>query len=354
MALNLNDLETYAYDLPQKLIAKEPAERRDQSRLLVLDRATGTCQHRSIHDLPELLSPGDCLVLNDTRVVPARLIGVRTSTGGHWEGLYLSSSEEGIWNLIGQTRGRLVPGEVITVHAIHDPLLPVLQLQLMTRDEDGVWSARVHDDRNSYELLDLYGTVPLPPYMQRGVAADSDWERYQTVYAEQPGSVAAPTAGLHFTEDLLEQCRQRGIQIARVTLHIGIGTFRPINVSRIDEHRMHTEWCSVSDVTVKTVERTRQAGGRIVAVGTTSVRTLESASHSRRLEAWSGETDLFIRPGYEFRSVDCLLTNFHLPRSTLLVLVSALAGPEAIRQAYQAAIENRYRFFSYGDAMLIL
>jgi len=247
-----------------------------------------------------------------------------------------------------------VSGEWITIHAIHDPLLPPLQLQLKTRNADGVWTACVADDRDRFELLELYGTVPLPPYIQRSVASDSDRNRYQTTYAEHPGSVAAPTAGLHFTPELLERCRQKGIQVARVTLHIGIGTFRPINVSRISEHRMHTEWCSVSDVTVASLEQTRRKGGRIVAVGTTSVRTLESASQSGRLQAWSDSTDLFIRPGYEFRSVDCLLTNFHLPKSTLLVLVSALAGTEVIRRAYQTAIDDGYRFFSYGDAMLIL
>lgn len=354
MSLNENDLETYSYDLPVELIAKEPPERRDQARLLVLDRAAGTIQHCSVSDLPELLSPGDCLVLNDTKVVPARLIGERTSTGGHWEGLYLSSSEEGLWQLIGQTRGRLLPGEKITLHSIHDSVQPSLQLELKSRDEDGIWSARVHDDRDKFTLLDLYGTVPLPPYIQRKVANEADWGRYQTTYAEHPGSVAAPTAGLHFTDELFARCRQRGIETARVTLHVGIGTFRPVSVNQLSEHRMHKEWCSVSEETVQRLQRTRQSGGRVVAIGTTSVRTLESASQHGHLQAWSEETDLFIRPGYSFRSVDCLLTNFHLPKSTLLVLVSALAGTEFIREAYQAAVENQYRFFSYGDAMLIL
>ena len=354
MSLNENDLETYSYDLPVELIAKEPPERRDQARLLVLDRALGTIQHCSVSDLPELLSPGDCLVLNDTKVVPARLIGERTSTGGHWEGLYLSSSQEGLWQLIGQTRGRLLPGETITLHSIHDSAQPALQLELQSRDEEGIWSARVCDDREKFALLDLYGTVPLPPYIQRKVANEADWGRYQTTYAEHPGSVAAPTAGLHFTDELFARCRQRGIETARVTLHVGIGTFRPVSVTQLSEHRMHKEWCSVSEETMHRLQRTRQSGGRVVAIGTTSVRTLESASQHGQLQAWSEETDLFICPGYSFRSVDCLLTNFHLPKSTLLVLVSALAGTEFIREAYQAAVENQYRFFSYGDAMLIL
>lgn len=354
MPLNENDLETYSYELPEELIAKVPAERRDQARLLVLDRTTGTIQHRSISDLPELLAPGDCLVLNDTKVIPARLIGNRASTGGRWEGLYLSSSDEGVWQLIGQTRGRLLPGETITLRSIHNSALSPLQLLLQSQNADGIWSARVQDDRDKFELLDLYGTVPLPPYIQRKVANDADWGRYQTTYARHPGSVAAPTAGLHFTDELLARCRQCEIETARVTLHVGIGTFRPVSVRQLSEHRMHSEWCSVSDASARRICQARQQGGRIIAIGTTSVRTLESASRNGQLNAWSGETDLFIRPGYEFRSVDCLLTNFHLPKSTLLVLVSALAGSEFIRQAYQTAIENRYRFFSYGDAMLIL
>lgn len=354
MSLNENDLETYSYELPDELIAKEPPIRREQARLLVLNRAEQSISHRSISDLPDLLSPGDCLVLNDTKVVPARIVGERSATGGRWEGLYLSSSEEHVWQLIGQTRGRLQPGETITLSSIHQPELPPLTLQLESRNEDGIWSAQVDDDRDQFELLELYGTVPLPPYIQRKVAADSDWARYQTTFAERPGSVAAPTAGLHFTDELFARCQQRGIETARVTLHVGIGTFRPVSVSRLSEHRMHSEWCCVSGEVASQLGEVRRRGGRIVSVGTTSVRTLESASLDGKLKPFSGETDLFIRPGHEFHSVDCLLTNFHLPRSTLLVLVSTLAGIEFIREAYRKAVENRYRFFSYGDAMLIL
>lgn len=354
MSLNENDLETYSYDLPGDLIAKEPPQRREEARLLVLNRAEQSIGHRSISDLPDLLSPGDCLVLNDTKVVPARIVGERSATGGRWEGLYLSSSEKNVWQLIGQTRGRLQPGETIALSSIHQPELPRLTLQLQTRNEDGIWTARVDDDRDQFELLELYGTVPLPPYIQRKVAADSDWARYQTTFAEKPGSVAAPTAGLHFTDALFARCQRRGIETARVTLHVGIGTFRPVNVSRLSEHRMHTEWCCVSDDVVRQLCEVRNRGGRIVSVGTTSARTLESASLDGQLRAFSGETDLFIRPSHEFHAVDCLLTNFHLPRSTLLVLVSTLAGIDFIREAYRTAVENRYRFFSYGDAMLIL
>jgi S-adenosylmethionine:tRNA ribosyltransferase-isomerase len=354
MSLNENDLETYSYDLPDELIAKEPPQLREQARLLVLNRAEQSISHRSISDLPDLLSPGDCLVLNDTKVVAARIVGERSATGGRWEGLYLSSSEEHVWQLIGQTRGRILPGETITLNSIHHPDLPPLILQFESRNEDGIWTAAVDDNRDQFELLELYGTVPLPPYIQRKVAADSDWTRYQTTFAEKPGSVAAPTAGLHFTDELFLRCQQRGIETARVTLHVGIGTFRPVSVSRLSEHRMHSEWCCVSGVVARQLSEVRQRGGRIVSVGTTSVRTLESASLDGQLRPFSGETDLFIRPGHEFRSVDCLLTNFHLPKSTLLVLVSTLAGIDFVREAYRTAVENRYRFFSYGDAMLIL
>lgn len=354
MSLNENDLETYSYELPDELIAKEPPERREQARLLVLNRAEQCIRHHSISDLPDLLSPGDCLVLNDTKVVPARIVGERSSTGGRWEGLYLASTSHQFWQLTGKTRGRLQSGETITLKSIHHPELPPLLLELQSRNEDGIWSAHVDDDRDQFELLNLYGTVPLPPYIQRKIAADSDWARYQTTFAENPGSVAAPTAGLHFTDELFARCHERGVKSAHVTLHVGIGTFRPVSVRLLSEHRMHSEWCCISEDAAQKIRSTRQSGGRIISVGTTSVRTLESASVDGELKAFSGETDLFIRPGHEFRSVDCLLTNFHLPKSTLLVLVSTFAGTGFIREAYRTAVENRYRFFSYGDAMLIL
>lgn len=354
MSLNENDLETYSYDLPDELIAREPPERREQARLLVLNRADQSIQHHSVNSLPDLLAPGDCLVLNDTMVIPARIIGQRTATGGRWEGLCLGSSSDRSWQLIGQTRGRLQAGESITLQSIHNPDLPPLLLRLRSRNEEGIWSAQVDDSRDQFELLKLYGTVPLPPYIQRKVASDSDWSRYQTTYAAHPGSVAAPTAGLHLTDELFRRCHEREIGTARVTLHVGIGTFRPVSARNLSGHRMHSEWCSISEEVVEQLRQTRRDGGRIVSVGTTSVRTLESASRSGQLQPFSGETDLFIRPGHQFRSVDCLLTNFHLPKSTLLVLVSTLAGIEFIRRAYREAVENRYRFFSYGDAMLIL
>jgi S-adenosylmethionine:tRNA ribosyltransferase-isomerase len=353
--MQLDHLSTYDYELPEHLIAKQPTERRDQSRLLVLDRAAQTIEHASIADLPNYLRAGDCIVLNDTRVLPARLLGIRAATGGKWEGLFLSATNSGTWLLIAQTRGKVLPGEVIRVESIHGPReRPALELRLMDRHEEGVWEAVPSQTGTPETILPDYGTLPLPPYMQRKVAVDSDWERYQTVYADRLGSVAAPTAGLHFTPELLQRCEAAGVSVARVTLHVGIGTFKPISVENLAEHKMHSEWCEVSTETVQLMTKTRQQNGRIVAIGTTSVRTLESASQSGVLQPWSGHTDLFIRPPYQFKTIDCLLTNFHLPKSTLLVLVSTLAGYDFVRRGYQSAIEANYRFFSYGDAMLIL
>ncbi len=352
---DIDQLETYSYELPEELIAKEPAERRDGARMLVVHRDTKSIEHRTIRDLPEYLRPGDCLVLNDTRVVPARLIGRRQATGGRWEGLFLRTLEDGQWELIGQTRGRLQPGEWIELESIHHPETerPV-SLRFVSRDDDGTWMAQPESNDPPFEVLQRYGTVPLPPYIQRSVANDADRERYQTTYASVPGSVAAPTAGLHFTSGLLEQCRNRGATEARVTLHVGIGTFRPVSVTCLSAHRMHSEFCVVSEDVASQLRDIRQSSGRIIGVGTTSVRTLETAARSGQIEVWSGETDLFIRPPYEFQAVDCLLTNFHLPKSTLFVLVCALAGMGLAHAAYRSAIEERYRFFSYGDAMLIV
>lgn len=352
-----DDVTLYDYELPENLIAKEPLPDRDASRLLVLERGTGKIQHRCIRDLPELLAPGDCLVLNDTRVLPARLIGQRAKTGGKWEGLYLGQSESGDWRLIGQTRGYLKPGEQVVVQPLGEKsggTVESLCLTMVSREQDGIWLMRPDPRGDVVQLLQQFGTMPLPPYMHRKVANQVDWQRYQTTYARQPGSVAAPTAGLHLTELLLTKLQQRGVEIARVTLHVGLGTFRPIGASRLSEHQMHSEWCEIEEPAVQQIHSARQRGGRIVAVGTTSVRTLETASADGVLKPFRGSTEIFIRPPYQFHSVDALLTNFHLPRSTLIVLVSALAGIESIRTAYVAAINERYRFYSYGDAMLIL
>lgn len=372
----MDDLASYDYDLPPELIAAEPLPERDCSRLLVVERTSGALTHRSIRDLPGLLRAGDCLVLNDTLVVPARLFGYREATGGKWEGLFLEALATGEWRLIGQSGGKLHKGETIVVVPAHstqatsgvpegassfpaavakapNPQHP-LRLTFIECDSEGIWTAQPSTDRAAFDVLKQVGTVPLPPYVGRKRGSPIDWQRYQTIYGRRPGAVAAPTAGLHFTPELLAECVSRGIKTAFVTLHVGIGTFRPITAERLSDHVMHCEWCEISEETSDELERTRRAGGRIVAVGTTSVRTLETASCGIAARAFCGPTDLFIRPPYEFRAVDCLLTNFHLPRSSLLVLVSALAGLELIRRAYEAAIQERYRFYSYGDAMLIV
>ena len=347
-----DQLSTYDYVLPEHLVAKVPLPTRDASRLMVVYRQTGEIVHRSIRDLPDLLAPNDCLVLNNTRVLPARLLGRRVTTGGKWEGLYLGSDEAGRWKLIGQTRGYLQLGESV---AIESPDHAELALKLVAREENGVFLFEPLLSGNAFDLLQQFGTLPLPHYFDRKTPEAEDWERYQTVYASHPGSVAAPTAGLHFTPELLESCRERGIARVEVTLHVGLGTFRPVAVENLAEHPMHSEWCHLPESAVRGIEAARAAKGRVVAVGTTSLRTLESASvQNQTLLPWQGETRLFVRPPYEFRLVDVLVTNFHLPKSTLLMLVSAFAGVDLIRRAYREAIAEQYRFYSYGDAMLIL
>jgi S-adenosylmethionine:tRNA ribosyltransferase-isomerase len=351
----MDDLAAYDYELPAELIATEPLSQRDASRMLVVDRRTERLEHRSIRDLPEILRAGDRLVLNDTRVVPARLFGVRKSTGGKWEGLFLEVDSSARWRLIGHAGGRLREGETLVIAPAHrSESSERLELRLLNCDAEGIWTASPDSNRPAVELLEQFGTVPLPPYIHRKLGADLDWERYQTTFAMRPGAVAAPTAGLHFTPELLERCEKRGIPRAFVTLHVGIGTFRPISAPRLSEHAMHAEWCELSADACGLLNQTRIAGGRIVAVGTTAVRTLETAFRDGSFVPWRGTTNLFIRPPYRFGGVDCLLTNFHLPRSTLLVLVSAFAGLELTRRAYESAVRERYRFYSYGDAMLIL
>ena len=352
---HMDDLCEYDYELPQDLIASRPLAKRDGSRLLVVDRSTGTVCDRMFRDLPSLLQPGDCLILNDTRVLPARLHGIRDRTAGRWEGLFLEADQTGNWRLICETRGRLRAGESVTVHPAHGPAADhSLTIELLQRDDDGVWTARPQTSDPSSDVLEQFGTVPLPPYIGRRFALESDWQRYQTTFARIPGAVAAPTAGLHFTPEILEQCRRRGVSTQFVTLHVGIGTFRPIVAEKLSHHRMHEERYTISRQTVNAVRDATRRGGRVVAVGTTTVRTLESAAGTGELKAGSGRTSLFIRPPYRMCVVDTLLTNFHLPGSTLLVLVTAMAGGQLIRTAYRHAIEQRYRFYSYGDAMLIV
>lgn len=360
-------IDAYTYELPPELIAREPAPRRDEARLLVVERETGRLTDSRVSELPDWLRPHDRLIMNNSRVVPARLVGQRTRTGAKWEGLFLREASPGRWELLGKTRGKLEAGETIRIPA-EDESRPSLELNMIEKRDDGSWLATptmagMSSESSAFEWLAVYGRIPLPPYMEREpVTADRD--RYQTTYASVDGSVAAPTAGLHFTPELFSRCVAHGIERDEVTLHVGIGTFRPVSAERLADHTMHYEWCELSAAVVERLHSTRAAGGRIVAVGTTSVRTLETASSAakatgamspgRFTSAYCGETNLFIRPPYLFQSVDALLTNFHLPQSTLLVLVSCFAGRELIRDAYAYAVRERYRFFSYGDAMLIV
>ena len=345
-------LDQYDYPLPRDLIAQEPLHCRSDARLMLVDRSTASISHHYVRDLPELLHRGDHLVLNDTRVVRASLVGYRTETGGRWQGLFLSATREGHWHILGKSRGKIQPGETITL--IDREARDNVRLRLLEKDEGGVWLAHPEPEEEVFTLLDRVGRVPLPHYIRGGNMVDSDLQNYQTVYARQPGAVAAPTAGLHFTEELLAQIVDRGVEATRATLHVGLGTFKPITADSLDEHKMHTEWAQLTSSSVARILTSRAAGGRTVAVGTTAVRVLETASQSGRLAPWEGPTDLFIRPPYDFRVVDALMTNFHLPRTTLLVLVRTFGGDELIRRAYDEAIGEEYRFYSYGDAMLIV
>ena len=347
----------FDYYLPQRLIAQEPAPERDRSRLMVVRRGGSPPRDHFFSDLPSLLDPGDFLVLNDTRVLPARLIGRRARTGGKWEGLFLREQPGGAWELLTQTRGRLLAGETILV----DPETPPaeagrpLPLRLEERSASGRWLARPEEAGPVADLLARYGRTPLPPYIRKGRAAPGDRERYQTVYARRVGALAAPTAGLHFTPRLFDALRERGVEWAFVTLHVGAGTFQPVTVEDVAQHQVQPEWGEIPAAAAEAVAACKARGCRVVAVGTTSVRVLESAaSGGGPLRPWSGWTDLTIRPPFRFRAVDALVTNFHLPRSSLLLLVAAFAGLETVRSAYKLAVEREYRFFSYGDAMLIL
>jgi S-adenosylmethionine:tRNA ribosyltransferase-isomerase len=348
----MSELDQYDYHLPRDLIAQYPLARRSDARLMVVRKNTGDIDHAHIRDLPEILRSRDYLVFNDTKVIPARLVGRRDRTGARWTGLFLSAGEHGVWQVLGKTRGKLEPGEAIVV--VSWDVQQTVTLRLLAKLDGGVWAARPEPMGEPLEILSRVGRVPLPPYIRDGEMVAEDVETYQTVFAEQPGAVAAPTAGLHFTPELLSELTRRGIEQARVTLHVGVGTFRPITSELLDEHVMHSEWCSLSSDAAERLRACKKAGRRIVAVGTTVARTLETAASSGEIQPFSGATSLFIRPPFKFRACDALLTNFHLPRSTLLILVRTFGGDELIRRAYDEAIEERYRFFSYGDAMLII
>lgn len=349
-----DELRLYDFELPRELIAQEPLAQRADARMMVVNRKDRSIAHAYVRDLPSILRAGDVVVVNDSKVIPARLIGYRTLTRGRWEGLFLREGEQSIAEALCKTRGKIAIGETVTLRDREGR--DQAQLVVLGFGEEGRLFLRPEPIEPWKDVLERCGRVPLPPYIRDGQMVDEDRNRYQTVYARSDGSVAAPTAGLHFTPTLIQQLRAFGIALVSVTLHVGLGTFRPIQSKKLDEHKMHFEVGEMTEAVAKRLTSVRAEGGRIIAVGTTSVRVLETAgaNSSSGLQAWRGETDLFIRPGYSFNTVDGLLTNFHLPRSSLLVLVSALAGNELIRQAYEEAIRERYRFYSYGDCMLIL
>ena len=340
----------FYYELPPELIAQTPLERRDASRLLTLDKATGAWTHRQFCDLPVLLQPGDCLIMNDSRVLPARLLGSRVradgTLGGACEVLLLIDRGENTWECLVRPGKKLRPGARVSFGETGE-----LTAEVVGEAEGGNRLVRFAYEGIFLEVLERLGRMPLPPYIK---AELQDRERYQTVYSRVTGSAAAPTAGLHFTRELMGQIRARGVEIGYVTLHVGLGTFRPVKEEEITDHDMHSEYCVISRETADLINRTRAAGGRVICVGTTSCRTIESwAAEDGHIEARAGWTKIFIYPGYRFKVMDALITNFHLPESTLIMLVSALAGREHVLAAYEEAVRERYRFFSFGDAMFI-
>lgn len=337
-------LSEFDFPFDPSLIASQPIVPRDKARLLVLDRRRSVFTHRSVRDLPDLLSPGDLVVVNDTRVRPARVAGERCPTGQKVELLFVKELNDGTWEVL--IKGKWKPGDIVEVSAES-------RIVIVERGDERT-RVKVVSPKTVQEFLRESGAMPLPPYIKRR-PTDEDRTWYQTVFAKTEGAIAAPTAGLHFTPELLAALKRRGIAVAHVTLHVGIGTFKPVTVERIEEHRMGSEWIDVGPDVVEAVNRTKGDGKRVLAVGTTVVRALETGVRKKNgVSPYQGETALFIKPGFSFRVVDALLTNFHLPRTTLLMLVSALAGTERLRQAYEEAVRERYRFYSYGDAMLIL
>ena len=335
----------FYYDLPEELIAQKPLENRTESRLMVLGKKTGEITHKHFYDVIDYLNEGDCLVMNNTRVIPARLYGQKEGTGGKIEFLLLKRIDINTWEVI------LKPGRKAKVGSRFEFGGGLLKAEILEVIEDGNRIVRFEYEGIWEELLDKLGEMPLPPYIHEKL---TDRERYQTVYSKIEGSAAAPTAGLHFTNELMGKIREKGIKIAFVTLHVGLGTFRPVSVENVENHKMHSEYYEVSAETAKIVNETRKNGGRIIAVGTTSVRTLESvADENGEIRECGGNTEIFIYPGYKFKAVDALITNFHLPESTLLMLISAFSDKEKIFNAYDEAIKEKYRFFSFGDAMII-
>lgn len=337
-------LKDFYYDLPEELIAQDPLEDRTSSRLMVINRESGDISHHIFKDIIEYLNPGDCLVINNTKVIPARLYGIKQDTGARIEVLLLKRRENNIWETLVRPGRKAKPGTVLDFGEglLKGTVIDVVDEgnRLIQFEYEGVFE----------EILDKLGQMPLPPYITHEL---KDKNRYQTVYAVHEGSAAAPTAGLHFTKELLQAIEDKGIEIANVTLHVGLGTFRPVKAENILEHHMHSEYYCIEKEEADKINKAKDTGKRVIAVGTTSVRTLESAAVDGRVSETSGNTEIFIYPGYEFKIIDALITNFHLPESTLLMLVSALAGREKIMEAYEEAVREKYRFFSFGDAMFI-
>ncbi len=336
----------FYFDLPQELIAQDPLEDRSASRLLVLNRKTGAVEHHTFREITNYVRSGDCLVLNNTKVIPARLMGVKEDTGAAIEVLLLKRRDNDVWETLVKPGKKARPGAKIVFGD------GCLRAEVLDVEEEGNRLIRFDYEGIFEEVLDRLGEMPLPPYITHKL---QDKNRYQTVYAKYEGSAAAPTAGLHFTEELLAQIEEMGVKIAYVTLHVGLGTFRPVKADNILEHHMHSEHYEVTPETAELINRTKESGGRVICVGTTSCRTVESAADENgRVQPGCGDTEIFIYPGYRFKALDCLITNFHLPESTLVMLVSALAGRENVLAAYREAVEERYRFFSFGDAMLVI
>ena len=373
------EVKDFYYDLPEKLIAQDPLEKRDNSRFMVIHRDTGEIEHRRFHDVIEYLNAGDCLVINDTKVIPARLLGEKEETGAAIEVLLLkdasdryqapltSSKNTRVWECLVKPGKKMKPGARVVFGKDEETGEALLSAEVIDTVEEGNRIIRFEYDGIWEEVLDKLGEMPLPPYITHKL---QDKNRYQTVYAKHEGSAAAPTAGLHFTEELLKQIEEKGVKIARLTLHVGLGTFRPVKVEKIEDHHMHTEYYELSQEAADIINETRRNGGRVISVGTTSTRTLETVGtlqdihkpvaegdgsvEIKDIQPSSGWTNIFIYPGYEFKIVDSLITNFHLPESTLIMLVSAFYNREAVMAAYKEAVEERYRFFSFGDSMILL
>lgn len=351
--MHINDFD---YHLPEELIAQHPADKRGNSRLMVIDRKTGNIVHKHFYNILEYLNPGDCLVMNNSKVIPARLFGIKEGTGAKIEFLLIKRIEGDNWETLVKPGKKLRPGDRVSFGGDGK-----LKAEILDYGEDGTRIVKFHYQGVFVELLDEIGKIPLPPYIDRE-SDEEDKDRYQTVYCKEEGSVAAPTAGLHFTEELLAEAVKKGIKLAYVTLHVGIGTFRPVKCDIIEEHKMHFEEYEIDEANAEIINNTKKSGGRVISVGTTSTRTVESAAKNTgdgsqpdyTLVAGRGNTDIFIYPGYEFKIIDSLITNFHLPKSTLLMLVSALYNRENMLKVYEEAVSEKYKFFSYGDAMVIL